>query len=248
MALVRAALVVLIASALGLGCADDAETADPTPASTTSRPPEERPARPGSTTTTSAPPAVSGGFLIEDGHTGEGPRVAVLGDSLTVQGHEELRAALPDVALRIAAVRGEGFASGGYSQRRGETIMRDAAADIGATAPDVAVVALGTNDAWTPDGTLPEALQALDTIVADLGDACLVVVLVDPAAPAEDFDTAAAAEINARLEAVADEVVDWGAVAVEPGVLSDDGIHPTVAGQERWAEVVAEGVRACTGT
>ncbi len=236
-AVISVVVAVLVLTSCGGG---DGPDAPPSAASPTTSAPE---AETSSTTTTTHPPAA--GFVLDTDYVGEGPRVAVLGDSLAVQSREELRAALPDHALRIAAVRGEGFISGPYSTRWGTPVMARAAEDLGGDGADVAVIALGTNDAWTPDGTVDETLAALDDIVSALGDVCLVAVLVDDASTADGFQQDVAAAIDDRLRATADRVVDWGAIAAEDGVLGDDGIHPTEEGERRWAEAIAAAVRSC---
>jgi lysophospholipase L1-like esterase len=45
--------------------------------------------------------------------------------------------------------------------------------------------------------------------------------------------------------AIAREVVDWPAIAAEPGSLRADGIHPTALGASRLADAVAAAVRRC---
>lgn len=80
--------------------------------------------------------------------TGDGPKVVILGDSLTVSSRDELRERLDDVSLKIGAHFGEGLAGGALSAATGSPLMESIATTYSADPPEVAVIALGTNDAW----------------------------------------------------------------------------------------------------
>ena len=182
---------------------------------------------------------------MERTYTGSGPRVAVLGDSITVGSRPALREELSSRSLKIGALLGEGLSSGPYSQVLGEDVMLSAAEDISDDGPPVAVLALGTNDAWNPRLTLDAAQEALARYDELLSETCLVVVTVNEDAVAPDFDRSEAAAINESLRAMADQVVDWDVLADAPGALRDDTIHPSDAGKQAWARAVADGVERC---
>lgn len=191
--------------------------------------------------------------MIEQDPTGTGPLVAVIGDSIADSARGAVHLALDDHATLVGAVPAEGFAGGPYSKGalgEGDPLMVRTARRYGDLDPTVAVIALGTNDAWNDELALDRSLAGLDDIVATLDGACLVVVL--PQATAETqptYDTEKASTIRDRLEAVADEVVRWDEVtAATPGLLVDDGVHLTEAGQLAWGANVAEAVRRCEPT
>lgn len=183
---------------------------------------------------------------IEESYGGSGPRVAVLGDSLMVASRQRLRSLLDGHSLKVAALTGEGLAGGSISAAVGGGGMTEVAATYAADDPAVAVIALGTNDAWLEQLTADEAIAGLETIVDALADACLVMVTITESASAEGYDVAEAREINDSIEAAADEVVDWRRISTsEVGLLRPDDIHPTPAGAEVFAAAIADAVERC---
>jgi lysophospholipase L1-like esterase len=181
------------------------------------------------------------GTYVECGATDVEPsRVAILGDSLSVQAQAEYREAIDDALVDAC---------------NGRTIVEPIVVDDGlgriaavqASEPDWWVVALGTNDAAygarPAEATRAHTRQLLDAIGPQ---ACVAWVLpaVQPPAP----DTAIA-NVAAARQVISDElrrrtcqaIVDWSAaVAAEPGLLGSDGIHLTTVGRERLADLVAD--------
>lgn len=181
---------------------------------------------------------------VEQDYTGTGPKVVVLGDSIMVATAPELRDALPDHAVKVAAVRGEGLAGGPLSKVVGGS-MTDVADSYASDDPEVAVIELGTNDAWLTDLALDAAVDAIEHMASAFDDACLVVVTVTERSTADGYDRAEARQINRHLLEAADEVVDWDEIGAAGGNLLDDGIHPTPAGTRALAAAVADAVASC---
>jgi lysophospholipase L1-like esterase len=229
--MVLAGLAVLAASCGG-GDDDDA----PSAAATAS----------GSTPGTSA--AVEEGPDVEQDYTGEGPTVAIVGDSLTASSRADLRAALDGFAVKIAAVRGEGLAGGPLSDAMDRPLMADALSTYALDPPDVLVVALGTNDAWQSDLTPEEFEAEWARLLGLYPDTCLVGVTVTEDAPAADpaYDGDEAAAINERIRSDVDVVVDWATEGADDRYTDPtDTIHLTDEGRARRAELVATAVSDC---
>lgn len=182
---------------------------------------------------------------VEERYRGDGPKVALLGDSISVAAAPHLRRDLRGYATKIAAVIGEGVAGGPISHAFGSGDMLEIATRYGQDPPAVGIVALGTNDVWRAELSAADARRVLPDLVSALGAGCLVVVLLADGAGVADYDPAAAAAINDQLRTVADEVVDWGEIAARPGSLKADGIHPTDVGAAALAEALAAAVRRC---
>lgn len=185
--------------------------------------------------------AKTGGVMHS--YTGTGPRVVVLGDSLTVGIWDALYRNLGrDRSVKVAAIFGEGFDGGAFSTALGDLLLPKAAREYAVDDPSVAVVALGTNTVWD-GGDVDLALANQQAAVAGFGDACLVwVTLVGESA----WDAEGAARLEADAATWADRTVDWaGAVTEHPEYLGDDGIHATPAGYAARASMIAEAVRSC---
>ena len=192
-------------------------------------------------TTTSGP--TDPGGVIDPAYRGEGPTVAVLGDSLTYISRDELRADLAQYSLRIAAWLGEGFDGGPFSDTFGdERLMLDLAPKFATDAPDVLVLALGTNDAWNPSRSLPDALAVMQRIVSTFPDSCLVGVTIPQDLTIPDYDNQRGRAINSAMRGWADVVADWRPT---PQMLAPDGVHPTGAGIPARAKLVGDAVRRC---
>jgi lysophospholipase L1-like esterase len=187
----------------------------------------------------------SGYGVIDLVYDGDGPRLVLVGDSISALSEDELRAALADRSVRMAAIQGEGLAGGGLTTAGGLGSMGAWAADVAADEPEVVVVALGTNDALLGELALPDALAAWDRIAEAHEAACLVGVSFP--AGGEGVDAAEARALDDRMRARSDVVVPWAeAAAADPGrYLEADGIHPTTAGQELFASLVADAAGAC---
>lgn len=186
-------------------------------------------------------------YLTDDaGYYGTGPKVAVLGDSITNSTHDRLHDALPGRGVRTTSMAGEGWAGGPWTQYLGANgpIMVARAGTLAATKPAVAVLALGTNDSWQELLAPYDPLPPLDLVVDTFGPACTVGVLVAETTTADHYDAARAAAINARLRQRVDVVVDWRLTAPAAHIAAD-GIHLSAAGMAPYTAAVAAGVEAC---
>jgi len=157
-----------------------------------------------------------------------GPKVYVVGDSLLVEAWDEVRAALP--ADRLAAHRERGKGTPWALDRLRRQVDRDP--------PDVAVVAIGTND-W-PDGISGEERDAYAGVVRTLGRVRCAVWVV----PAERFADVTA-EILAAVEGSSVHVARWDEHAAgHPEWYVGDGVHHTEEGSAAYARFVADARRA----
>ena len=184
---------------------------------------------------------------IEEAYTGTGPRVVVLGDSLTAISRQPLRAALHGHALMIGALWGEGLGGGPISSAVDRRIMQETARAYGATHPEVAVLALGVNDCWLDFLSLDGALEGLRSIATSLEGAKLVGVMITETSPVPEFDNERAGLINDALRDRTDVVVEWGAIEETARYLEADRIHPNPEGSKLFASMVAEGVARARG-
>jgi lysophospholipase L1-like esterase len=193
-------------------------------------------------TTTTADPVLDVGAWgrIDGGWSGDGPRVAVLGDSIAHQTRGELTDLLDGYAVRIAAVVGEGWLEGDWSRVYGYDLIEDAAIDIAAEGADVVVWVLGTNDV----GKLGTPVAEIASEVAEMDDrysgACVVAVEVNELADVDDETAARSGRLNDVLGVHADVTV-----TPDPATLAPDGIHPTPEGRRPWAQRVADAVESC---
>lgn len=179
---------------------------------------------------------------------GSGPLVAVLGDSLTVSIRDALAAAMSDRSLLVAAVSGEGWTGGVFTRDNpGDPPVVAAGLEYAALGPAVSVLALGTNDAWSSELPVQAALDQIDRVAGALGGSCIVAVEIDEDVPEQSaFDTDAARAINEKLRSVAGQVVPWNwAANGGDGLVAEDGIHLTEAGQELRARLTDEAVDRC---
>jgi lysophospholipase L1-like esterase len=223
-----AAALLVVLAACGDGSDDD-------PSTTTTEPPDP---------TTTVPEAVDPSFgSIEPTYQGDGPRVVVLGDSLTVQSREALGRQLAGYALKVGALRGEGLAGGPFSEEFGEEAMLAAARLYAPDDPEVVVLALGTNDAWSADIALPAAREAWRTMTDLFDSACIVGVTIVETTTAARYDADEARAINELITEDSDQVVDWRELGAR--VTAGDGIHVTPEGAEIRAEEIRRAVEAC---
>jgi acyl-CoA thioesterase-1 len=177
-------------------------------------------------------------------HTGEGPLVAFLGDSLTSGWKLREDEAWPALLGRTLAGQGRPIRvlNAGVS---GETAAEGLARlrDVLARKPDVLVVALGINDGMN-GRSLDKAETALRRILEDghTSGACLL--LVGTRIPKERYG----AEYALRFEEMyirlaAEEKVAFvpdllAGVAGQEELLFGDRLHPNAAGHLRLAETV----------
>ncbi len=174
--------------------------------------------------------------------------VAVLGDSITVDTADTMRARLGDsYDLAIDAVAGL------------TTTEQIAGADrlaARAVPADQLVVNLGTNDV-SFDVPLAESRRSLETIIGRFGDArCIHLVTITDKARDEDPVVAwtEAVRFNEMLRTLAGDprvrFVEWAAVLDAndvdgSGSLLNDRVHPNEAGQVALSDAVGESLAGC---
>lgn len=166
-------------------------------------------------------------------NAGVGPKVAVIGDSITFQSSEHIIERLgPDHDLYLNAIIGQEWVSMRYAREGLDT------------PPDVLVVNLGTNigEAVTPEqffATVDEFLAPFPTTT------CVVLATLSPLG--ESKFRAATPEIQDGLIQRADVPLRWDlAVSEHPEFVdSTDGVHPTEAGKVAYADLVSDAVHAC---
>lgn len=180
-----------------------------------------------------------------------GPGVLVVGDSLVngAQTGGGLDSSDPDrfldEALNSAGYRASVSKMIGAST--GDLVM---AKPLPSPAPDVVVVALGTNDMH--DGAVPVATAVgnIEAYLDEAGAVCSVVVtIVDE--PSWGLDVTAPL-FNAALVGLAESrpgvlVADWAAVVDgHPEFLGSDGVHHTVEGQAAYRALIVDAADRCT--
>lgn len=215
----------------GRGDADDASGVTSTPAAVV----------PSSTSTTSR----STEFRTTAGSTG--PRIVIVGDSITNEGRAELAAAL-GVDHRVV-----------IDGRPGYRVAQqdDVAAWAASLDPEVVVVELGTNDVLSGHD-LERSTDDLRRLVGRFaGSSCVVLVTVATDLPSAGAE-ARARRFNRSIDEIAAadpgriRVVDVDAVVraaqSDPGFVGPftyDGVHPTAAGHARLAAAQAGAVSGC---
>lgn len=184
---------------------------------------------------------------IDEEYAGSGPRVAILGDSIMAASRAKVIGALDGYSVRMGAIVGEGLGGGAISSATGRGDMVEVAHDYAASDPAVAVIALGTNDAWSPRLSSEAAVAAIREMVEAFDDACVVTVTIVESATADGYDAEEAREILDALSAVDGVVVNWHEISREHAedYLGPDGLHLTPEGSSAFADAVAEGVERC---
>jgi lysophospholipase L1-like esterase len=175
--------------------------------------------------------------------------VVVIGDSLTESAKEELDATLHGRGIATVTIDG-------VANRRmvrfadGVPPGVEAIADVvaaGAPAPEVWVLALGTNDVG--GAASPEEFEADMRAVLALVPADAPVVWVDvwirDLAQESAAANAVVREVLATREAAT--VIDWYSRGDDPGVILDDGVHLTDDGQWIFATAITDAVAAAGG-
>lgn len=193
-----------------------------------------------------APTVAPGAGAVEANFIGRGPKLAILGDSLTVLEWKRLYAGLePHYSVAISAWFGEGYNAGKASAVFGHRAMMPyAAARYARAKPRIVVIALGTNDAWNRRSTAG-ALAAMRTMVAGFRGACLVGVTVPEHSTVKGWSNAEAHALNIAMRSWADQIVDWEKLSKQAGVLGSDGVHTTPAGTALRARAIIDAVDHC---
>lgn len=178
----------------------------------------------------------------------------MIGDSLTVQAAPGLHQRL-DQRFRVTINAFQGFTIGN---------QLPAARVLGSERPDIAVINLGTNDAWK---ALPieQSVRNYEAMVAEFPAGCLVIVtVIDSTAgldPKDPYHADLAAQLNQRLREIAAVrgavIVDWASAvagheleyntsAVDSKVgLAADGIHQNPTGSAVLSDLIVKGVDSC---
>lgn len=164
--------------------------------------------------------------------------VAVVGDSLSVQSEPALEAALETLSLEIVgfdAVQGRRIRSATELTTSGVDAVE---ATLDGAEPDLWVIALGTNDVDALDRE--GYREAVEELLAGVPDGAPVIWVdawverwIDDAKQANEVLREVAAERPGMT------VVDWFQFGDDPGLISDDGVHLTDAGELKFAEQVA---------
>lgn len=165
--------------------------------------------------------------------------VAVIGDSITVGAEDEIRDALADIGADVVAIDAESGRR--ITQAHAVDAGIDAVERVRRLAPDLWVVALGTNDVFSLED--PAAAGALiDELLAGIPAAAAVVWVTvyveDAAATSAGVNMVLHERINGRDRA---GIADWFGVVADSELL-DDGVHPTAAGDVAFAGVIARAV------
>ena len=169
--------------------------------------------------------------------------VAVVGDSLTVAATDDLTRALSSLGVRSVIVDGR------ESRRMasGSSSLPSGVAAIGGILdehrPDLWVVALGTNDIGAAVGADRFRADVRETLAAIPVDAPLVWVDVwirDRHDVVVELNAVLHGELAARPAPTV--VVDWYSSGSIDGVITDDGVHLTTAGQTRFASAITDAV------
>jgi hypothetical protein len=180
---------------------------------------------------------LSGGGCGRDPASG-GAEVVVIGDSVTVQSIDAVEAAMADREVALA----------GWPGLRTDELVPVAEDALAGEGPPIAVVMAGYNDLW--QGRDQDA--AVTDLVAAVADAdCAIWVLVPTVGP---WDRGNAQALERRVVDAAEEAgmaveTAWRDAVDGPdgsGLVVPDRVHPSEAGKQRIAEVVAAAVdREC---
>jgi lysophospholipase L1-like esterase len=164
--------------------------------------------------------------------------IAMVGDSITNGSKVELLEQLATLGVEIKAIDAEDSRriAAGDSITPGLDVVRALAAG---DAPDLWVIALGTNDV----GMGPEVYTSgIAELIAAIPAGAPIVWVDVYVAHSPDASAAFNETLRAALDARGQSsVVEWAELADEDGVLRD-GIHPSGYGIEQFAEMVTAAV------
>jgi hypothetical protein len=164
-----------------------------------------------------------------------GGGVIVVGDSLEVGTSPYLKRYLPGVQLTVDAVE---------SRPSGDAVQ--ALHDGLRASHSVIVFDAGVNDDPAQPGVLAGDLRAVDQLA---GGRCVVVATVSR----PPYNGVGPEGLNGAISSFAGsrpntQLVDWRAAALaNPGLINSDGVHPTPAGYQLRARLIARGIGACLG-
>ena len=197
----------------------------------------------------SASPLVSL-VVVRPPYVGIGPKMAMLGDSITSIGKAYLTAELSSsYALSVTGLPGAVTAK-----------LQPYAADYTPTLPDRVVINLGTNDAalGTPGAEVDNELASM---AATFAGSCVVVVTINAhTGPPPVGSTQGGADFNTRAQSLNDfiratfpHVVDWDAALLAhnqadptvPWLLPDQQVHPNAAGFAALGDLIRTAAAAC---
>jgi predicted small secreted protein/lysophospholipase L1-like esterase len=174
-----------------------------------------------------------------------GPRVAVIGDSITDLSTADITADLqPDYALNIQSTGGQSMAQMAPTL---QSVLHDPQG-----APEDVIVNLGTNDVFSvgEDATYDWRGPLASEVEALQSTQCVIFVTVNTTADELFSDTGTAEAINAAIEGYVAEMpnfhlLDWNALVrqgtnaadwIDPGGgLTTPFVHPNAAGQAELA-------------
>jgi hypothetical protein len=206
-------------------------------------------ATPGSTTPPAPPPTVAEPVTLDDpalAYAGklDGPRVLVVGDSITDRSAPLITPLLDrDVAHRV-------FGLSGYKLAEAEPFLTP----YPPTLPAVVIIELGTNDGNDILADRSGATRAAwkERLVGyhDLFPGTCFVPITMPARRGDPAWDASQQELNDWLLATFPRTIDWngyelGQRAVGRTLLEPDGIHPDAAGAAAIAVLYRFGVDRC---
>lgn len=167
-----------------------------------------------------------------------GPKVAVIGDSITKLTDPYIH----DVLDRDYAVSVRGI--DGATTEAMQPYADAYAAGVAGGPPDVVVINLGTNDSWNNLAPLVTVLQLL-TMHAKFPNACTVSVTLNTHTNIPAMDRYHA-ELNQGIR-LHPRVVDWDALVAEhTPSITYDGVHPTEQGRALLAQAIGEQVDSCS--
>lgn len=177
------------------------------------------------------------------------PRVAVIGDSLSVSAEEEIRSALVSVGFEVVgfnAASGRRMVHPSQSIPSGVSAVGELRATF-AEQPDMWIVALGTNDVGAQAGR-DEMVHDIDTLLAAIGPSTPVLwtnVYIEQLADESWAFDVLVQERSATRSGLA--IADWFNPAQIEGSLAPDGIHLTPTGRTRFAGAIASAAARVAG-
>ena len=188
---------------------------------------------------------VDGADLAVPGIQGEtigarstGNRVIVLGDSI-LAGTAARYGNLMCNALRALGWRSVVEAESGQPAAFGREVLRERIYE----GWDAAVVLLGTN----PSASIDRYRQDMERIVVSLAPRPTLLLTTTLFRPSQQAVNDVIRELDVANDHVT--VLDWGTASAQPGVLNNDGVHPTALGREFLVRSVANALgQAPAGT